>query len=340
MKSVLVLGEMLMRLTPPNNNKIGQVNNFNVCFGGAEVNVAVGLSNLGIKSRVLTVLPNNEIGKFAESFLRANNVDCDFVIKKGDRLGLYYYEEGCSARKAKVIYDRKYSAITELEYEDIDIDNLFNDVEILHVSGITFGLSKEVTEIASKVINEAKRRNIKISVDLNYRSKLFNSYEEFVEIMKPIVKDAYLCFGWLNRKNEIFKVLDASSSKLKNFDFIEKFKYMTEELGVKNVATTLRSGTTYNYHTLEGVFFDGKNIYRSSKYEFSMISRIGGGDAFVAGVLGNLLQCEDCIDFNQIIEFGIATAVLKQTQLGDVSISNKEEVFDLIENKNLGSVNR
>lgn len=93
MKKVLVLGEMLMRLTPPNNNKIGQVNSFDVCFGGAEVNVAVGLSNLGIETRVLTALPDNEIGNFAKSFLKSQYVDCDFIISKGDRIGLYYYEE-------------------------------------------------------------------------------------------------------------------------------------------------------------------------------------------------------------------------------------------------------
>lgn len=339
MKKVLVLGEMLMRLTPPNNNKIGQVNNFNVCFGGAEANVAVGLSNLGVQTRILTALPDNEIGSFAKAFLKSHDVDCDFIVSKGERVGLYYYEEGCSARKAKVIYDRKHSAITELKYEDIDVENLFEDIEILHISGITFGLSREVSEIALKIVNEAKKRGIKISIDLNYRSKLFNSYEEFSKIMKPIVEGAYLCFGWLNREEEPFNVLDASTIEPSDDEFIEKFKYTVKELGVKNVVTTLRSGTPYNYHTLQGIFYDGEKVYRSSKYDFSMISRIGGGDAFVAGVIDTLIEDRNT-SLSKVIEFGTATAVLKQTQIGDVSISSKEEVLDLINNKNLGSVNR
>ncbi|MDM0497487.1 sugar kinase [Clostridium perfringens] len=339
MKKVLVLGEMLMRLTPPNNNKIGQANSFNVCFGGAEVNVAVGLSNLGIETRVLTALPDNEIGNFAKSFLKSQYVDCDFIISKGDRLGLYYYEEGCSARKSKVVYDRKHSSITELQYEDIDVESLFKDVELLHISGITFGLSEEVSEVALKLVNEAKKRGIKISVDLNYRSKLFESYEDFVRIMKPVVQDAYLCFGWLNREDEPFKVLDASTTELSDEDFIERFRYTIEELKVKNIVTTLRSGTPYNYHTLQGIFYDGERIYKSSKYDFSMISRIGGGDAFAAGVIRTLIENKG-EDLSHVIEFGTAAAVLKQTQLGDVSISSKEEVLDLINNKNLGSVNR
>ena len=146
--------------------------------------------------------------------------------------------------------------------------------------------------------------------------------------MKPVVQDAYLCFGWLNREDEPFKVLDASTTELSDEDFIERFRYTIEDLKVKNIVTTLRSGTPYNYHTLQGVFYD-----------FSMISRIGGGDAFAAGVIRTLIENKG-EDLSHVIEFGTAAAVLKQTQLGDVSISSKEEVLDLINNKNLGSVNR
>ena len=132
-----------------------------------------------------------------------------------------------------------------------------------------------------KIIDRAKEIGIKISVDLNYRAKLFKSYDEFVNIMKPIVKDSYICFGWLNKDTNNFKVLDAAKDEISDEDFIEKFKYMTEDLNVKYVATTLRTGSPINYHTLSGVLFDGCKIYKSSKYEFNMISRIGGGDAFV-----------------------------------------------------------
>ncbi len=157
--------------------------------------------------------------------------------------------------------------------------------------------------------------------------------------MKPVVQDAYLCFGWLNREDEPFKVLDASTTELSDEDFIERFRYTIEDLKVKNIVTTLRSGTPYNYHTLQGIFYDGERVYKSSKYDFSMISRIGGGDAFAAGVIRTLIENKG-EDLSHVIEFGTAAAVLKQTQLGDVSISSKEEVLDLINNKNLGSVNR
>lgn len=328
-----------MRLTPPNNNKIVQTNSFDMYFGGAEVNLAVGLSNLGVETRVCTALPKNEIGILAKNFLKSFGVDCNFIISKGKRLGLYYYEEGCSARKSKVIYDREHSSITELVYEDLDVENLLKDIHVLHISGITFGLGKNVSEMAKKLIGEAKNRGIKISVDLNYRSKLFSSYEEFSKILAPVLKEADLCFGWINPPNTEFKVLDAGSMEFSDEEFISRFQYMTKELGVKNIATTFRGGTAYNYHSLTGILFDGEKLYRSSKYEFEMISRIGGGDAFASGIIKKLFVDEE-ESKEKIIEFGTANAVLKQSLRGDVSLSTEEEVLELIDNKNLGSVNR
>lgn len=337
MKKVLSIGEILLRLTPPSNLKICHSNSFDFCFGGAEANVAVGLSNLGVETIMLTCLPNNDLGKLAKKFLISNDVDSKHIILKGDRLGLYYYEEGISARKAKVIYDRKYSSINELRYEDVNIDELLDQVELIHISGISFALSKELSNVLTQIIDEAKKRGIKISVDLNYRSSLWSSYDDFVETIKPIVKDSYICFGWLNKDTSNFKVFDVSTDTVNDDILIDKFKYMTEDLNVKNVVTTLRSGKAYNYHTLSGVLFDGKEIYKSSKYEFSMVSRIGGGDAFAAGVINGFIKNESP---KKIIEFATATAVLKQTQIGDVSMSTERDVLDLIENKNLGSVNR
>lgn len=337
MKKVLAIGEILLRLTPPSNLKICHASSFDFCFGGAEANVAVGLSNLGIDTIMLTCLPDNDLGKSVKKFLRSNDVDCKYIISKGDRLGLYYYEEGISARKSKVIYDRQHSSINELRYEDINIDELLDEVELIHISGISFALSKELTDTLTKIIDEAKKRSIKISVDLNYRNSLWDSYEEFAKTIRTIVKDSYICFGWLNKDTSNFKVFDAAIDTVNDDSLIEQFKYMTEDLNVKNVVTTLRSGNAFNYHTLSGVLFDGKKIYRASKYEFSMVSRIGGGDAFAAGVINGFLKNESP---EKIIEFATATAVLKQTQIGDVSMSNEREVLDSIENKNLGSVNR
>ncbi|MBM7834167.1 sugar kinase [Clostridium sardiniense] len=339
MRKVLVLGELLMRLTPPNNLRLDQTSTLEMYFGGAEANVAVGLKNLGVETSIISAVPNNAIGNSAKAFLMSYGVNCDNVVTKGDRLGLYYYEEGYGARSANVIYDRKNSSITEIEEDDLNFDNIFNGVDLLHVSGITFGLGENVRKISTKIINEAKKRDIKISVDLNYRAKLFESYEEFLEVLKPIVKDSYICFGWLTKNPKEFKFLDPSKEEVTDLALKEKFKYMTEELGVKYVATTLRRANALNVHSLTGVLYADGEIYRSSKYEFHMLSRIGGGDAFATGVLKKILD-NSVEDKSEIIEFGIATAVLKHAQRGDISLASSDEIYSLINNKSLGSVNR
>lgn len=339
MRKVLVLGELLMRLTPPNNLKLDQATNLDICFGGAEANVAIGLKNLGIKTSMISAVPDNAIGNSAKAFLMSYGVNCDNIVTKGKRLGLYYYEEGYGARSANVIYDRENSSITELNEDDFNFDCIFKDVDLLHVSGITFGLGENTRKLATKIVEEAKKRKIKVSVDLNYRTKLFKDYDEFVKILEPIVKDSYVCFGWITEDTKNFKLLDPSKDSVTDSDLKERFRYMTEKLKVKYVATTLRNANSLNIHSLTGILFADGEIYRSSKYEFQMLSRIGGGDAFATGIIRKLLD-NNVKDKNEIVEFGIATAVLKHAQKGDVSLAKLDEVNNLISNKNLGSVNR
>ncbi|WP_024615473.1 sugar kinase [Clostridium sp. Ade.TY] len=339
MGKVLVLGELLMRLTPPNNLRLDQTNSFDICFGGAEANVAVGLESLGVNTNIISAVPNNTIGISAKAFLMSHGVNCDNIIFKGDRLGIYYYEEGYGARSANVIYDRANSSITELEVEDLDFEKIFEDVELLHVSGITFGLGEKTRVLGKAVVDEAKKRGIKISVDLNYRAKLFKDYKEFLDILTPIVKDSYLCFGWLTKNPNEFKFLDPAKEKITDEILKDKFSYMINELGVKNLATTLRIADTSNMHSLTGVLYSDGVIYKSPKYEFQMLSRIGGGDAFASGVIAKMLE-KGIKDKCDIVEFGVAAAVLKHAQIGDVSLAREEEILNLINNKTLGSVNR
>lgn len=337
MKNVLVLGELLMRLTPKNKLRFSQCREFDIYFGGAEANVAVSLVNLGVKSKILSCVPRNEIGMACKDFFSANGVDCSNVILKDDsRLGLYYYEEECSARRGKVIYDRNYSAITKLDEKDFDYDEIFKDIELLHVSGITFGLGENISQIAYKVLNQAKQRGIKVSVDLNYRKTLFKDYEEFYNCMLPVVKDAYICFGWLTEGVKNLEVLDGSSihdvNQLKvQLDFMK-------DLGVKYVATTIREGLTTGSASLTGIIYDGKSFLVSDKFNFKMFSRISGGDAFAAGVIKGLLTQDTINKF--LIDFAVANAVLKHSSVGDVPISKEEEVIEFLNYQNMGNVCR
>ncbi|MGL5415473.1 MAG: sugar kinase [Clostridium sp.] len=337
MKKVLVLGELLIRLTPQNKMKFCQSKALDIFFGGAEANVAVGLANMGIESKILSCIPNNDIGIMCKRFFEGQGVDCTDIFKKeGSRLGVYYYEEECSARKGKVIYDRVNSAITELKEKDFKYEEVFKDVELLHVSGITFGLGEEITQLGYKIVEEAKKRKIKISVDLNYRQSLFKNYSEFYKRMLPIIKDAYICFGWLTEGVEKIDILDGSKINSR-VDIKEKLEKMKKH-GIKYIATTIREGFPTGEAKLTGVIYDGENFIESDTFKFSMISRIGGGDAFSAGIIKKLLE-KDVAD-KQCVNYGIGSAVLKHTIIGDAPISSNLDINEFLICQNVGSVSR
>ena len=178
----ITIGELLMRLSPPNYEKIRTTNSFIVNFGGAEANVAVSLANLGVDCSVFTVVPNNDIGKSAMRYLKANDVHTSPIIFAGERMGTYYLEEGISVRASQVIYDRKYSAFAEYDYTDLDLTGILKDYNWLHLSGITPALSNNCKILMEKALVVAKRLGMTVSFDCNFRSKLWG-FEEARDIL-------------------------------------------------------------------------------------------------------------------------------------------------------------
>ena len=173
----MTIGEILLKLTPPNCERISNSTNFESNYGGAELNIAIELSNLGIDSSFFTVVPDNPLGKSALKLLKANNVNVDKCIKDGERLGLYFMETGFGVRTSNVYYDRKYSAFSNYNYSKIDYEKLLGDTTWLHLSGITPALSTNCEELVFNLLKMAKDLNITTSFDGNYRSSLWQLKE-------------------------------------------------------------------------------------------------------------------------------------------------------------------
>ena len=185
----ITIGELLMRLSPPNYEKIRTTSSFVVNFGGAEANVAVSLANLGIDSTVFTVVPNNDVGKSALRYLKANDVHTSPIILSGERMGLYYLEEGVAVRASQVIYDRKHSAFAEYDYNTLDMKEILKDYDWLHLSGITPALSNNCEILIEQALYAAKQLGMTVSFDCNYRSKLwsFNEARDIISRYLPYV---------------------------------------------------------------------------------------------------------------------------------------------------------
>lgn len=335
-RKIVTMGEIMLRLSPIGYNKIVQTEAFDIYCGGAEFNVAAGLANFGENVFHISQVPENALGDKVIRYAKGSGINTSYIVSKGDRLGLYFLEKGTSLRPSKVIYDRANSAISNADIEDFDFDSIFKDAYLFHVSGITPVLSDKCLNLTRKAIKSAKKYGVKISVDLNYRKKLCD-YPTFNKIMKEIVKDSYICFGWVNKDNdECFKPVNYDGNIDYNY-FKEAFEYMHKELNVENVITTLRKSISVSKNSLIGIGSNGTDIKTSEEYTFDIVDRVGAGDAFAAGVLHKLVND---FSFQDAMDFGIALSVFKHTILGDCNVADNIEEIEYIMNSTSLNIER
>ena len=329
-KKVVTLGEIMLRLSTPGFDRFVQADSFDVIYGGGEANVAVSLSNYGFDAYYVTKLPKHEIGQAAVNALRRYGVHTDYIARGGDRVGIYFSETGASMRPSKVIYDRANSAIAEADVSDFDFDEIFKDAKWFHFSGITPAISKKGAEITKAAVKAAKKHGVTVSVDLNYRAKLWTP-EEAQEVMRDLMQyvdvcigneeDASLCLGFTP------KGLDVTKGKLdiKGYEVI--FKEMMEEFGFKYVVSSLRESYSASDNGWSACIYDGKEFYHSKKYDVRIVDRVGGGDSFASGVICGLLDGKSTKD---ALEFGVAASALKHTIRGDFNMVTRSEVENLV----------
>ncbi|NHJ25839.1 MAG: sugar kinase [Candidatus Lokiarchaeota archaeon] len=341
---VLTFGEIMLRLSPPNYKRFTQARSFDVIYGGGEANVAVSLANFGISVDFITRLPNNEIGDACAQFLRQYGVNVDKIVRGGDRLGIYYLEMGASARSSKVIYDRANSAIATSDITMFDWNVLLEGVKWFHITGITPAISQNLADICIDAVKTAKSKNVIVSCDLNYRSKLWKYGKNPSEIMQELIKQ---CDYIIANEEDADKVLgikapdtDINSGALDP----AKYKIVVQEIirqfpRLKGVAITLRGSLSASHNTWTAVFYDGKKLYISPLYDIPhIIDRVGGGDSFVAGLIYGFLTFGN--NFQQILNFAVAASCLKHTIYGDFNLVSVEEVMKIMEGNVSGRVSR
>lgn len=334
-KKLLGFGEIMQRLSPTNNQKIIQATSFDATYSGAEANVMASLSLLGHNTKFFTKLPNNSLGQKVLSVFRGYNVDMSDVILCEDRLGVYYVELGFSSRSTEVIYDRKNSAISLMKKEDVNIPKVLDGISLLHLTGITQALSKELREIMLDMVKYAKQNNIVVCFDSNFRSNLWTSDEAKIalENILPYVDIAFL--GYLDMTKILGYEDDKNLSYEENLELLYK-KLLNNYPNIQIMASTKRIVNSTTNNTLSAYLFDGNILYKSKQYTFDILDRVGGGDAFTAGILHGLLEE---MDYEKVVNFGVCASVLKHSIKGDINLSDKNSIISLMEN-NIASVKR
>ncbi|MBR4173046.1 MAG: sugar kinase, partial [Clostridia bacterium] len=194
MAKVVTMGEIMLRLSTPNNEKIIQADEFDINYGGGEANVAVSLANYGHNAEFVTKVPDNPVGAAAVASLRKYGVETKNIAKGGERLGIYFLETGSAMRASSVIYDRAHSAISAADISDFDFDKIFADADWFHFTGITPAISDKAAELTEAALKAAKKNGVKVSCDLNFRKKLWSS-EKAQKVMTNLMQYVDVCIG-------------------------------------------------------------------------------------------------------------------------------------------------
>ncbi|MHA1437591.1 MAG: PfkB family carbohydrate kinase [Promethearchaeota archaeon] len=341
---ILTFGEIMLRLSPPNYQRFIQARSYDAVFGGGEANVAVSLANFGFQVDFVTKIPENEIGDACIYFLRQYGVNTKKIIRGGNRIGIYFLEMGSSVRPSKVIYDRANSAISESKLEEFNWNILFEGISWFHWTGITPGISQNLAKICHKACKIAKEKNITISCDLNYRSKLWKYGKDPTMVMPELVKYCDIIIGNEEDAEKVLGIKAPNTDVISGKINAENYRYVVSEIAnkfpnLKKIAITLRGSISASHNTWSAVLYDKKNFYIGPQYDIiPIIDRVGGGDSFVAGLIYGLLTYEK--EPQKALNFAVAASCLKHTIYGDFNLVSIDEVIKLMKGDISGRVTR
>lgn len=342
MKRVATFGEIMLRLSPPERERFFQSPLLLARFGGGEANVAVSLSLFGHRVRYISVVPANEIGDAAVQELRKYHIDTDFIVRRGKRLGIYFAETGANQRPSKVVYDRDHAAIAEAQPGDIDWDRALESIDWLHVTGITPAISASAAELTREALRKAKEKGIAVSVDFNYRGKLWKYGKTAPEVMREIVRLADVGIGNEEDCQKSLGVRAAVDVEAGTLD-LAVYEQLTADVmeafpNLSQVAITLRESHSADANTWSACLRNKQGFIAGTKYEITdIVDRIGGGDAFAAGLIHGLdLFGDDA----QALEFAVAASCLKHSIPGDFNLVGEIEVLALMKGEKSGRVQR
>ena len=331
---LVTFGEAMVRLTPPNFQRIEQASTFDAYVGGGELNVAVGAARLGLASRWVSRLPENALGRMIANRSREQGVDVYVEWTADDRAGLYFAELGAAPRASSVLYDRSASAISRIEPGRIDWPSVFAGARWFHVSGITPALSESASAVTAESLVAAKKAGLTVSYDLNYRSKLWSAESaravqeplmEHVDVLITTEEDTRVVFGIGAEAKDSYEHVDAES-------YAHVARSLEKQFRLRAVAVTLRENPRVLLNSWSAIVAAGGKIHRAPRYEVEVVDRIGAGDAFSAGLIVSRLESSGWED---AVRFATATSALKQSIPGDFCLVTRAEVEQLLRGTSL-----
>lgn len=341
-QKVVTFGEIMLRLKPPGFERFFQSPVLEATFGGGEANVAVSLANFGMNVAYMTVLPSNDIANACIAEIRKFNVDTSLIKRGSGRMGIYFLENGANQRPSKVVYDRAASAIALARPGDIDWENVLSGASWFHITGITPAISASAAELSIESAHKAHKMGLTVSCDFNYRANLWKYGKNATEVMSELVK--YVDVGIANEEDcQKSLGITAEVQVEKGRLDVEQYQALSKKVlktfpQMKIMAITLRESKSADHNGWSACLCDGDNFYLSRKYDITdIVDRVGGGDAFAAGLIYGLLNYERK---DKALEFAVAASCLKHSVGGDFNRMSVDEVVKLMDGDSSGRVQR
>lgn len=337
---VVCFGEVMLRLNPPGYERFVQTSSLMLNIGGAEANVAVSLAQFGIPVSFVSALPRHEIGQRVVNSLRAYGVDCDGVMRCGGRVGIYYVEKGASQRGSKVIYDRSGSSVAEISPSGFDWEKLLRGADWFHFTGITPALSESACRCCFDAVETARRLGIAVSCDLNYRPALWTP-ESASSVMRRLVSMTDICIANEEHAALILGVEPptSNSGEDRTAGCANAARLICSGYGCRKASITIRTTVSASDNRFAGLFYDAASgaYSLSPEYSLHIVDRIGGGDAFDAGLIYSLLLGRDDA---RAVNFAAAAAAWKHSVEGDFNLADADEIDRLANGGAQGRVSR
>jgi 2-dehydro-3-deoxygluconokinase len=340
-KRVVLFGELMMRLSTQRHERIVQSRQFDVLYSGAEANVGVGLAALGVESFMVSSVPDNAVGDACLAYMRQYRLNLDHVRRNGFRLGIYFVETGAAQRPTTFLYNRQGSSITELRPGDFDWDAIFAGKHWFHFTGITPALGDNVAEIVREACAAANRHRVKVSCDLNFRSKLWprekarrvmTELMEHVDVLFTNEEEAATVFGIAARESDVRR------ARLDRRGYEDVAAQLHETFGLEQVSISLRGSRSATANDWSGMLYDGTRCHTSRTYAIDhIVDRVGGGDAYAAGIIYGLLTGQD---LQETVEFAAAAGCLKHSIHGDFNLVGFAEIQALVDGDGSGRIQR
>ena len=344
MKKIITFGEIMLRLSPPGALRFVQARSFDLVYGGGESNVAVTLANFGLETEFVTRLPGHEIGEACLEYLRQYGVGTHHILRGGERLGVYFLETGAVMRGSQVIYDRANSSFATLKPGMLDWKTVFQGADWFHWTGITPAVSEGPAAVCLEAVKAAREMGLTVSCDLNYRAKLWKWGKTAREVMEELVGYCTVAIGNEEDAEKVFGMHAPEADVTAGKVTYEQYTSVCEALhakfpNLKTIAITLRGSISASHNTWSGLLWQDGRLFTAPVHDITdIVDRVGGGDAFMGGLIYGLLSYSD--DPQKALDFAVAASALKHTIFGDFNLVSVAEVEKLMKGDASGRVSR